>query len=266
MTTTLREAFTCKYPKYGRILDTFEEINGCPAEWENITKVNLSNFAAGLQDRVAKNTAKFYCAMLKAVLSLYSEEVHLPADYAKSLSVRGETSVSTWLDDSEIEKLMAYEPQTDTERLVRDQFILGCLTGARHSDYTRLTPANIVNGKIVYVSQKTKIKAEIPMSPAAERIILGGTAVGELSMVTFNSTIRRICRTAGICEEIQVFHKGEDMNGEKWQFVTSHTARKSFATNVYLRCRDIFLVSRYMGHTSVDMTATYILSLSLIHI
>ena len=33
-----------------------------------------------------------------------------------------------------------------------------------------------------------------------------------------------------------------------------------FATNVYLRCRYIFLVSRYMGHSSVDMTAKYILS------
>ena len=57
-----------------------------------------------------------------------------------------------------------------------------------------------------------------------------------------------------------IFHKGEDVVGEKWQFVTSHTARKSFATNVYLRCRDIFLISKYMGHSSVDMTATYIMS------
>lgn len=258
---TLKEAFKSKYPKYVQILDTFEEANGCKADWENISKVNLSNFVERMQSKVSKNTAKYYCAMLKSVLSLYSEEVKLPTDYAKVLSLRGETSVSTWLNDAEIEQLMGYEPNTPTERLVREQFILGCLTGARYSDYTRMMETNIVNGKIVYVSQKTKIKAEIPLSPAAERIIRSGTAIGELSMVTFNSTIRKICRDAGINERVRIFHKGEDMVGEKWQFVTSHTARKSFATNVYLRCRDIFLVSRYMGHTSVDMTATYILSI-----
>ena len=79
-------------------------------------------------------------------------------------------------------------------------------------------------------------------------------------MTTFNKTIRSICKKCGINETTQIFHKGEDIIGEKWQFVTSHTARKSFATNVYLRCRDIFLVSKYMGHSSVDMTATYIMS------
>lgn len=257
---TLREAFSQKYPKYVQILNVYEQANLCSADWENITKVNLSRFADELQNRVARNTAKYYCAMLKSVLSLYSDEVELPKDYAKVLSVKGEASVSTWLNEKEIEKIVAYEPHSDTERIVKSQFILGCLTGARYSDYSRFTAANITDGKIVYVSQKTKIKAEIPLSEAAERIILNGSAIGEVTLNTFNTTIRTICYKSGIRAVTQVFHKGEEMNGEKWRFVTSHTARKSFATNVYLRCRDIFLVSQYMGHSSVDMTATYILS------
>lgn len=258
---SLRDAFAEKYPKYLQVLDVYERINHCTAEWENITKVNLNRFATGLQERLSKNTAKFYCAMLKSVISLYSDEIDAPSDFGKSLSVKSETSVSTWLNESEIERLIEYEPQTKNERIVRDQFILGCLTGARYSDYTRFTETNIVGDKVVYVSQKTKIKAEIPLSDAVERIIRDGYSIQELTMMTFNKTIRNICQKCGINERTQVFHKGKDMVGEKWEFITSHTARKSFATNVYLRCRDIFLVSRYMGHSSVDMTATYILSI-----
>lgn len=260
MQTTLKDAFKRKYPKYLRILDVFEQVNGCPAEWGNITKVNLNRFAEALQERVAKNTAKYYCAMLKSVLSLYSDEVSLPKDYNKELSVKGETSVCAWLTESEIDLLVNYMPENETERIVINQFILGCLTGARFSDYSRFTSANISTGKLVYVSMKTKIKSELPLSTAVERIIMNALSKGSVSMTTFNKTIRSICKKCGINETTQIFHKGEDVIGEKWQFVTSHTARKSFATNVYLRCRDIFLVSKYMGHSSVDMTATYIMS------
>ena len=260
MQTTLKDAFKRKYPKYLRILDVFEQVNGCPAEWGNITKVNLNRFAEALQERVAKNTAKYYCAMLKSVLSLYSDEVSLPRDYNKELSVKGETSVCAWLTESEIDLLVNYTPENETERIVINQFILGCLTGARFSDYSRFTSANISTGKLVYVSMKTKIKSELPLSTAVERIIMNDLSKGSVSMTTFNKTIRSICKKRGINETTQIFHKGEDVIGEKWQFVTSHTARKSFATNVYLRCRDIFLVSKYMGHSSVDMTATYIMS------
>lgn len=260
MQTTLKDAFKRKYPKYLRILDVFEQVNGCAAEWDNITKVNLNRFAEALQERVAKNTAKYYCAMLKSVLSLYSDEVSLPRDFSKELSVKGETSVCAWLTESEIDLLVNYTPENETERIVVNQFILGCLTGARFSDYSRFTSANISTGKLVYVSMKTKIKSELPLSTAVERIIMNDLSKGSVSMTTFNKTIRSICKKCGINETTQIFHKGEDVIGEKWQFVTSHTARKSFATNVYLRCRDIFLVSKYMGHSSVDMTATYIMS------
>lgn len=260
MQTTLKDAFKRKYPKYLRILDVFEQVNGCHAEWDNITKVNLNRFAEALQERVAKNTAKYYCAMLKSVLSLYSDEVSLPRDFSKELSVKGETSVCAWLTESEIDLLVNYTPENETERIVINQFILGCLTGARFSDYSRFTSANISTGKLVYVSMKTKIKSELPLSTAVERIIMNDLSKGSVSMTTFNKTIRSICKKCGINETTQIFHKGEDVIGEKWQFVTSHTARKSFATNVYLRCRDIFLVSKYMGHSSVDMTATYIMS------
>lgn len=272
---TLEEVFTAKYPQYAKnLIGTFEEANGVPAEWRNVTRVTLHEFVQLLTNKVALNTARFYCAMFKAVLNLYKDEVDLPDDYQKILQIRGEASVSTWLTEEDIDKLLAYQPKNSTELLVRDQFVLGCLTGARYSDYTRLSEGCIEEvhlmdaegndksfKKIVYVSQKTHIKSEVPLSPAAERIISCGSAIGRTTIVTFNSTIRDVCRKSGITDRVRIYHGEKDLEGEKWEFVSSHTARKSFATNVYLRSRDIFLVSKYMGHTSVEMTAAYILSI-----
>lgn len=263
------EDLTAHYPNYGRRLcEIFAEANGKEqswvdkAEWGEITLARLDAFARHLQASFAQNTAKTYAKMWRAVMNLHADEFSFPKGYEKILALKSEAVVSTWLTDEEIERLVDFMPKTDNEALVRDQFVLGCLTGARYSDYTRFTPQNIVAGNsLVYISKKTGIRSEIPLSPAVERILRQGGFQRTLSAMQFNRTIRKICQCVGISDMVLVHRGSETQEGEKWQFVSSHTARRSFATNLYLRCRDIFMVSRYMGHSSVDMTARYILSI-----
>ena len=40
----LRTAFLVKYPKYEIILNMYSKANDCPATWENLSKVRLSDF------------------------------------------------------------------------------------------------------------------------------------------------------------------------------------------------------------------------------
>lgn len=258
----LRTAFTEKYPKYGNVLDMYERANGCPATWGNLTKIGLSKFVDYMNERLATSSVKTYAAMLKAVLNLYNEEVKLPKDYDKVLSVRGETSSNTWLNDLEIETLIGYIPVNATERLVKNQFIMGCVTGARHSDYMDFTRENIVNKRLVYVSQKTHVRAEVPLSPVVERLIAENEMFylvdKEVSDPTFNTTIREICRKVGINERLKLYRAGEFVEGAKYEFISSHTARRSFATNLYLRGADLYAISKMMGHSSVTMTEGYI--------
>lgn len=253
----LRTAFCEKYPKYERIIDLFGEANDCEPTWENLTKVRLAKFVDFLGENMAASSVKTYCAMLKSVLTLYCDEVNLPSGYAKILSPKGCVSQNVYLTEDEILRLYNVRCSTDTETEVRNGFILGCLTGARHSDYIRFTEANKSGENLVYVSQKTHIKAEVPLSPIAAEIISLNRGKNVCTS-TFNRTIRDLCRRAGIDETVKLFKGGCEVEGEKWEFVSSHTARRSFATNVYLRCRDIFLVSRLLGHSSVEMTARYI--------
>ena len=262
------EDFSKHNPQYAqRLLDIYGEANDLPKGWEQtsswgiITLAGLDAFCKHLQATFAQNTAKTYAKMFRAAMNLYRDRYDFPNGYEKILALKSEAVVSTWLTDADIEAIVGYDPNTQNDALVRDQFLLGCLTGSRWSDYTRFTPQNIVGGHLVYISKKTGIRSEIPCSPAVERILRDGEFTRTLSAMTFNRVLKRICKDCGITQQVQVHNGGETKEGEKWQFVSSHTARRSFATNLYLRCHDIFMVSRYMGHSSVDMTARYILSI-----
>ena len=111
-------------------------------------------FVDYMEERLAPNSVRQYAAKLKAVLNLYNEEVELPKDYNKILSVKNVRSTNVWLTDEELERIITYAPKNTNEQLVRTQFLIGAFTGCRHSDYTRLNNRNIVGGMISYVSLK----------------------------------------------------------------------------------------------------------------
>lgn len=263
--TTLAEALRLKYPQNLIIASKWTEATGTSFIWESLTKPNMACFATWLVNNLAQSSARQYCAKLKAVIEPYTDEVELPKDWRKYLTIRDDESQQTYLTESEIRRIIGYSPDTMTEATVQQQFILGCLTGARHSDYSRFTQANITpTGNLVYVSQKTHVKAELPLSPVAHRILFAkgtpfsGAYKREVSDTTFNDTIRTICRLCDIDQEIQLYRRGEFWRGAKYEAVSTHTSRRSFCTNLYLRCRDLLLVSRLAGHSSTAMTERYI--------
>lgn len=257
---SLESAFLAKFPANGRVLQYFAEANGCECTWENLTKVRLQKFVDYLSERIAPNSVSTYCSRLKTVLSGYNEEVDLPRDYQKVLRIKKDTSQHIYLDDSDLKKIIHYSPQTPAEDVIKDWFLIGCLTGARHSDYQRFTKKNIRDGQLHYVSIKTHIKASIPVSNFLLKLIGKIEERGEVhfSDVYFNRIAKRICRRAGIDDEVSLYTRGEFKTGEKWQFVGSHTPRRSFATNLYKQGVDIYTISRLCGHTNVETTKQYI--------
>ena len=264
---TLRNAFLGKYPRNGILADKWIMATGTPFEWESLTKANMSHFADWLCTNVARSSARQYCAKLKAVIETYTDEVVMPKDWRKALNVKDDESQNIYLTEEEIQRIIDYKPDSMTEATVQQQFIIGCLTGARHSDYQRFTGANITpTGNLVYVSKKTHIKVELPLSPVARDILFAtgapfsGAFKNEVCDTTFNDTIRRICNLCDIDNEIQLYRRGEFTRMRKFEAVSSHTSRRSFCTNLYLRCRDLLLVSRLAGHSSTTMTERYICS------
>lgn len=249
---TLKEAFLEKYPKYGIILRMFEEANECNAAWDELSKLRLIRFTEYLCERVSPNSARQYAAKFKAVLNRYSDEVRLDFNFAEILSLKEQVSVNTFLDEDEIRRLAVVPVANETERLIRDQFVLGCVTGARHSDFSQFTPDNIEGGWLSYVSQKTKVYVEIPVSPILRRFIKEESpALGErrVSDVYFNDTIRILAEKAGITAKTRCFKAGKNVSGRKCDLISSHTARRSCASNLAARGVSEVWIKKILGHT-----------------
>jgi integrase len=265
---TLKEAFLQKYPDNGKVCDMYEIATGSPMDWDTVTKANLSKLVNYMQENVAASSVRQYGAKLKSVLNLYSDQIDLPRGWQKILTTKNDVSESTYLNEDEIRKIINWNPENLTEAIVQQQFILGALTGSRHSDYQRFTEENIIGDRLVYVSQKTHIRAEVPLSPVVERILRNGKVCNANKYPfayrqtvcdnTFNNTIRTICRNCFIDTPVKLYRRGKVNVGEKWQFISSHSCRKSAVTNMYKRCRDLFLISKIVGHASVTQTEKYV--------
>lgn len=260
--TRLKEAFAMKYPAYNNILRMFESANLCEATWDNLTKVRLQRFVDYMGERLSPNSVSQYAAKLKAVLNLYSDEVLLPRGYAKVLTPRKVNVQNVYLTEEEIQKIVSYRAKNDREALVQAQFIIGVLSLARHSDYCNFDESNIVGENLVYVSQKTKIQASIPASATLLRFLKTQKEIIDKGVIvsddSFNDTIRRICAKCGINEPVKLYHRGKTSVKPKWEYVSSHTARRTGITNLYLRGLDIVTIARLAGHTNTATTLGYI--------
>lgn len=228
-------------------------------EWEDLTKANLNDFKDYVTERVAQSTARTYFAVLKAILKRYEDDVDFCKDYAVILKAKNEKPVKTFLTMKELSKLEKVEIENPNEQYVLDEFLIGAYTGMRISDAREVSDENMSNGHISYVSIKTGIQAVVPMKTGIdERIKRVQANDSDLPLMTYNRIIRRLCQRAGLTERVKVFKAGEHKKGEKWEYVSSHTARQSFCTNLSLLGVPLMEISKLAGHTSTAMTERYI--------
>jgi site-specific recombinase XerD len=73
----------------------------------------------------------------------------------------------------------------------------------------------------------------------------------------YNLALRRMAQRAGITERVKVFKAGEHKKGEKWEYLSSHSARISFCTNLVNLGVPLIEVASMMGHASVSQTERY---------
>lgn len=235
-------------------------LNECKLnDWEDLTKANLNDFRDHVAERVAQSSARTYFAVFKAILRRYEDDAPICREYAEILKAKNEKPIKTFLTTKELAQLEGVEPESANEQYVLDVFLIGAYTGMRVSDAMEVSEENMANGFISYVSIKTGMQAVIPMKRGIdERIRRVQANECDMPVMTYNRIIRRLCQRAGITERVKVFKAGEHKKGEKWEYVSSHTARISFATNLSIMGVPLIQVSRCMGHSRTEMTERYI--------
>jgi integrase len=162
----------------------------------------------------------------------------------------------------------------------RDWLIIGVWTGLRVSDLLPLTKKDIKSGYIDNTNFKTKIPVTIPLHPHVKEVLekRNGNFPRKISDQNFNDYIKKVAEQVGFTEMIEgskmMFVKDEDgvpildENGkkiyrkksgkyQKWELVTSHICRRSFATNLYGKI-DTLTIMKITGHQTEKQFLSYI--------
>lgn len=144
----------------------------------------------------------------------------------------------------------------------RDMFLIGAFTGLRVSDYSRLMPENITD-KVRIQAKKTGIKSVIPIHWVVKEIIdRGYDFTTSMTDQKLNKHIKEVARMAGITEEVtytrNVGGKPVQLSAPKCDLISSHTARRSFATNAYKAGIPTVAIMKITGHKKESTFLKYI--------
>ncbi|MDR2384368.1 MAG: site-specific integrase [Tannerella sp.] len=146
----------------------------------------------------------------------------------------------------------------------RDRFLIGCYTALRHSDYSRIDVLNFNSELVSIWTVKKDKKVYIPIHYRLREIMKRRNNVlpSPVSEQIHNDRIKIIGRLAGIEDEVLLTKtRGgvrENTTGKKYEFITSHTCRRSGASNMYLAGIDIKFIQDILGHSKMEQTLKYI--------
>lgn len=232
--------------------------------WSDLTAMNLCAIAGHIKSLVTPNTAVCYFAILKSFLNLMSDEVELPTmKFTTILKAKKTPQQNIALTEEEVARIDQYYKKLmrlkehKVEKDVLTLFLIECYCGGRGVDVEKMSMANIAEGRLSYVSQKTHILASMPVHHRL-RSLLRRRPKKEYSRMTKNRIVKRVCEKCGIDEEVTIFYHGKMATRKKYEYCGFHTARRSFASMLAAKGVPVVEISQYMSHANLSMTERYI--------
>ncbi len=230
-------------------LKDFDKYRGKTASWKSMGYEYYLGLVAYLKgvgkkgstiDKIIKNLKVF---LGQADLH---DQLIVNQDFKKTVSgkslfakVNKEEAEHVYLNEDEIKQIT--DAEMDGLEEIRDLFIIGCWTGLRISDLSRLERENIKDGLLTIKTQKGKDSVVVPVTRELQAV-LDKYPDRWPKIPTdqyFNRRLKEVCEKAGLNEPVMAEVKKGKMTVTapvpKWQLITSHTARRSFATNLYRR-------------------------------
>ena len=224
--------------------------------------------------KIEKQYSDNYCGQLLKLLKIILRDaeksgyaIHPYSNYIESFKQKSSDRIIHFLNPAEIKVLKGLERiPTDYEDSYK-WLLIGLSIGQRVSDLLSLKPSNIrkaANGLYIdIIQQKTKKAVTIGVADPLVITLLENKFPKALSQVAFNKQIKVISKIAGISEVVRGFknnpktRRKEIIEAPKYEFVTSHIMRRSFASNYYGKIETPLLMN-ITGHTKESTFLTYI--------
>ena len=254
--------------------------------FDEITKVFETRLRRWMTEQdYSKNYIGTVVKMIKTVMNSAHQvyRLHDNLDY-KLFKVDSETADSVYLTMAELERIHRLDLHSDTVKrklkewnyttglnaltIAKNKFLIGAICAMRISDFSRLTTDNFDGGRVFIMPKKGSSlrKPEpiiLPMHPIIRDIIDSGFDINSsIAEQHINKGIKMLCRLAEIDQPVSKYitRGGElcEEKHEKWELVTSHTARRSGATNMDLSGMDRRIIQVCTGHSSQAMLEKYL--------
>ena len=260
------------YKSLYRIVKAYEFEKSEKLYLNTIDKHTAESFTRFL--KIEQQYSDNYCGQLLKLLKIILRdaeksglEVHPYSNYIESFKQKSSERILHILNPSEIKALKGLqnipEAYTDSYKWL----LIGLCIGQRVSDLLKLSPKNLRKATtglyIDIIQQKTKKAVTVGVADPLVIELLLHEFPRRVSQVVFNKQIKALCKMAGFDELVSGFknnpktRRKEIVNAPKYEFVTSHIMRRSFASNYYGKIETPLLMN-ITGHSKESTFLTYI--------
>lgn len=217
---------------------------------------------------LATNTVGKYLRALRMFVNVAAKEGHTinSGFRSRGISIPDEDTDKVYLTEPELTDLyhldLTAHPRLDR---ARDLFLVGTWTGLRFGDLATLHPEHIEGDRIRIRASKTGKPVVIPLHPIVSAVLAkyGGQMPPAISNQRLNDYVKE---AAAMVPSLQVavvagITKGgvrREVKYAKWELVSSHTARRSFASNLYRRGIPARTIMSVTGHRTDKAFMRYI--------
>ena len=232
----------------------------------------MEQWMLGVEEYSANTVAATFSVM-KVWLKKAEEEGLISDKSFHSWKSKGADVQHIYLNEDELnaiynlnfDDIIKLHPNAKYEE-TRDIFIIAAHIGIRYGDLSSLNKSNwdIENKTVEVHTHKTGTTVLIPLTSTVIELYkkYNGKFPTPRDKSRFNEQLQKIGEFAGIDQTIYI---KKNVGGKvvieekkKYELISSHTARRSFATNLYLRCRNARLVMNFTGHTTEENFRKYI--------
>ena len=211
---------------------------------------------------IAKDISIIKVFMGEAVDMDYTENIKFRH---KKFSYNEVETDQVYLCEAELTNLYQFDLSANKKlEQVRDLFIFGAWVGLRFSDYSTIKPENIIDVDgdqfIKIITQKTKDLVYIPCNPVVLSIFNKYSSNANklpktISNQKFNEYIKEVCKLAGMVESGRL---STSPKVQLYEAISSHTCRRSFASNYYLQGFPTIDLMKITGHKTERAFLKYI--------
>lgn len=221
--------------------------------------------------KMADNTVGKHISTLKTILNAAKEAgINTNLKYTSSkFATLSENVEKIYLTENELDRIYKLDLSgiKSLDR-VRDLFLIGCYTCLRFADCTNIKPENIYsNDKSTFFKVNTLKTGEmviLPLHWIVSAILnkYNNNLPRSISNQKMNDYLKEIGRKAEINDPVSIskFEGGVKVTKTmpKYELISTHTARRSGATNMYLAGIQAISIMKITGHKTEKAFMRYI--------